>query len=246
MTTFLLIALNVAAFIAMKASGLVDSSWPDSCVTLAGVAGGDPGEVLTHPWSVVSYMFIHINGLHLLVNMLWLLAFGSMLEKSSGRRALLASYAAGGVAGAAVFAVAAPGGGYLIGSSAAVLAVAFTALCSGAPSHIEMPARMRRWLTPAAWVAAALLLLSQTDAISAHLAGMAAGVAIGAACGARHRRNEQEARMQAMNLRHRDSLLRKANSLGFTSLSASERQTLFEISSDRRADGATTPLPRQQ
>jgi len=35
-----------------------------------------------------------------------------------------------------------------------------------------MPHRMRRWLTLAAWVAAGLLLLSQTDAISAHLAGM--------------------------------------------------------------------------
>lgn len=143
MTTILLIVLNVAAFVALKAAGFVDASWPDSCVAFAGVHGGCPGALTAHPWGIVSYLFIHINVLHLTVNMLWLLAFGTMLEKTAGRGALLSAFVAGAVAGAVVFAVAAPGGGYLIGSSAAVLAVAFAALCSGAPARIEMPHRMR-------------------------------------------------------------------------------------------------------
>ena len=176
MTTILLIILNVAAFVALKAAGFVDASWPDSCVAFAGVQGGCSGALTAHPWSIVSYLFIHINVLHLTVNMLWLLAFGTMLEKTAGRGALLSAFAAGAVAGAVVFALAAPGGGYLIGSSAAVLAVAFAALCSGAPARIEMPGRIRHWLTPAAWGAAGLLLLSQTDAISAHLTGMLTGI----------------------------------------------------------------------
>jgi len=87
LTTILLIALNVAAFVALKAAGLVDASWPDSCVAFAGVHGGCPGALTAHPWSIVSYLFIHINVLHLTVNMLWLLAFGTMLEKTAGRGA---------------------------------------------------------------------------------------------------------------------------------------------------------------
>ena len=111
-----------------------------------------------------------------------------------------------------------------------------------------MPHRMRRWLTLAAWVAAGLLLLSQTDAISAHLAGMLTGILLGTIFAAQRRRREQTARQHAIRLSRRDSLLRKANTLGFTSLSASERQTLFELSDsvhDNDTESATTIAQRQ-
>lgn len=248
MITILLITLNVAAFVALKAAGFVDASWPDVCVAYGGMQGDCPGALADHPWSIVSYQFIHINVLHLTVNMLWLLAFGTMLEKTAGRGALLSAFAVGAVAGAVGFAIAAPGDGYLIGSSAAVLAVAFAALCSGAPARIEMPGRMRRWLTPAAWVAAGLLLLSQSDAIPAHLAGMLTGILLGIIFAAQRHRREQTARQHAMRLSRRDSLLLKANTLGFSSLSAAERQTLFELSDsvhDNNTESATTIAQRQ-
>jgi len=53
-------------------------------------------------WTFLSYAFLHGNVTHLLVNCLWLVAFGSALARRFGAVRFLAFSAAGAVAGAAI------------------------------------------------------------------------------------------------------------------------------------------------
>lgn len=83
---------------------------------------------LSRPWTALTYMFTQASFLHLLFNMLWLLWFGRIFLYISAPRLLLWTYIGGGLTGAIFYvAVCAMGsplpGSYLIGSSAAVLAV---------------------------------------------------------------------------------------------------------------------------
>lgn len=89
-----------------------------------------PGLLLTHPWTVITYMFAQYDVLHLLFNMLWLYWFGIVFNFVSTSRQLLALYIYGGIAGALLFMVAynvlpffTGHIGYLIGSSAGVIAI---------------------------------------------------------------------------------------------------------------------------
>lgn len=59
-----------------------------------------PALVLTRPWTVVTYMFIHAGFGHLLFNMLGLYFFGPRLEHRLGGRHFLALYFASGIMGA--------------------------------------------------------------------------------------------------------------------------------------------------
>jgi Uncharacterized membrane protein (homolog of Drosophila rhomboid) len=55
------------------------------------------------PWTVLSYMFVHTGFIYTLVNMLWLWAFGSILQSISGNKKIIPIYLYGGLAGAVVF-----------------------------------------------------------------------------------------------------------------------------------------------
>lgn len=60
-----------------------------------------PALLPSHPWTVVTYMFVHAPGWsHILFNMLALFMFGSPLERRLGGPRFLGLYFAGGVAGA--------------------------------------------------------------------------------------------------------------------------------------------------
>ncbi len=56
--------------------------------------------LITHPWTLVSYMFVHEGFWHLLFNMLWLYWFGKIFLEYLTERQLLAIYLMGGIAGA--------------------------------------------------------------------------------------------------------------------------------------------------
>lgn len=85
-----------------------------------------PRTAITHPWTFVSYMFVHAGLLHLLANMLMLYVFGSAVESRMGSRNFILYYLFCGV-GAAVFALLLAGMmpvGAFVGASGAVLGVA--------------------------------------------------------------------------------------------------------------------------
>ncbi len=85
-----------------------------------------PRTAFTHPWTFVSYMFVHGGLLHLLGNMLMLFVFGTAVEGRMGSRNFLLYYLFCGV-GAAVFSLLLAGImpiGAFVGASGAVLGVA--------------------------------------------------------------------------------------------------------------------------
>ncbi|MCO6498593.1 MAG: rhomboid family intramembrane serine protease [Chitinophagaceae bacterium] len=85
------------------------------------------------PWTVVSYMFIHTGLITALVNLLWLWAFGRILQLMAGNKIIIPLYLYGGLAGAIFFV----GASYLfpvlrnqieyatlMGANAAIIAIA--------------------------------------------------------------------------------------------------------------------------
>ncbi len=192
------------------------------------------GALLSHPWSVVTYMFVQTHFFHLLFNMLWLVCFGRLLSMARGGRALLATYLGGGVAGAVVFLLAglllpSLGGGSLIGSSAAVVAVAVAA--AFAVPDMEIPL----WLlgpVKVKWIVVAMCVFfcagfSGTAAANAAHAGGAAYAALAALWYRRGALSRAGAADEAAEL---DRLLGKVKRSGYDSLSRRDKERLFTLS----------------
>jgi len=55
------------------------------------------------PWTIITYMFVHIDFLHILFNMLWLYWFGNIFLQFFTGRQLGGLYLLGGIAGGAFF-----------------------------------------------------------------------------------------------------------------------------------------------
>jgi membrane associated rhomboid family serine protease len=140
------------------------------------------------PWTVISFMFSDVELMRAFSNMLWLWAFGSVLQNLTGNRKLIPVYLYGGFAGAIFFIVAAyliPGSRVaidsigLLGANASVIAVAVAATAI-APnyrffSHIR--GGIPIWVLTVIYVAidlASALKDGQVFPI-AHLGGAAAG-----------------------------------------------------------------------
>lgn len=83
--------------------------------------------LITHPWTLITYMFTQYDILHILFNMLWLYWFGVMFLNMFTPKQFFALYIYGGLGGAVLYLLAyltlfsAPS--FLIGSSAAVIAI---------------------------------------------------------------------------------------------------------------------------
>jgi membrane associated rhomboid family serine protease len=92
----------------------------------------DVEKLAERPWTLLTYMFSHVKVMHFVSNMLWLWAFGYILQDLTGNRKLIPIYIYGGLAGAVYFllavelipkidpATAAP----LVGAGASIMAVA--------------------------------------------------------------------------------------------------------------------------
>ena len=89
--------------------------------------------VLQRPWTVVTYMFLHGNFMHLLFNMIGLFFFGPRLEERLGGKDFLKLYFGSGI-GAAVFTLGAGGLGLLLGIP--VLEAVFSAPVVGASGAV--------------------------------------------------------------------------------------------------------------
>lgn len=88
--------------------------------------------LLRQPWTFISYMFLHVEFLHILFNLLWLYWIGGIFADMLGSQRLLGMYISGGLAGAIlyilaynvfpVFAEVLPHAGNM-GASAAIMAI---------------------------------------------------------------------------------------------------------------------------
>jgi membrane associated rhomboid family serine protease len=55
------------------------------------------------PWTVLSYMFVHVGFIYTVINLVWLWAFGSIFQGLAGNSKIIPVYIYGGIAGAIFF-----------------------------------------------------------------------------------------------------------------------------------------------
>ncbi len=136
---------------------------------------------LQSPWSLVTYMFVHIDIWSLVANMLWLWAFGTIMQTLYGGGRLAPLYIYGGLAGAVFFLVAGAitsAGTSLAGASPCVMAVA-VAVTVAAPGYRIFPmlaGGIPLWVLMLIYVIINIAGRSYNPAVyTAQLAGAAAG-----------------------------------------------------------------------
>jgi len=213
---WILAGINAAMFItAMCGADL-------SLLTLG--AGIDT--VLLRPWSPFSYMFVQILPGHFAINIIGLVIICTWFEHRLGPVRLIATYLAGGLAGAAAFtavtSLAGTGEATLAGSSAAVLAV-YAAIAIAYRRRIRNVSLgfLGEW-SPA--LPLMLALVSSVSGLSgdnpagnlAHLAGITVGFIIG----------HFMARPRQPRVTDRD-IIDKFERSGYSGLTTDERRQLF-------------------
>ncbi len=62
-----------------------------------------PSLLLAKPWTILTYMFLHVDFFHILFNMLWLFWFGKIFLEYINSRQLLVTYILGGISGGLLY-----------------------------------------------------------------------------------------------------------------------------------------------
>lgn len=215
-------------------------------------------DYVTHVWTAVIYMFTQFDVMHFIFNMLWLWCFGTLMTRTGvTSKRLYAIYMAGGLAGAVVFlAFGALGSarGWLLGSSASVLAVisACGIMCDRLRvSMMFVGSVQTRWL---ALAVVAFVLIANSSAMGypvlcAHLAGALAGAVYAWSTtrksqsvrvrvprvepyrgGYSKKRTGESRGLDPTEQARLDELLAKVKNGGYSALSASEKENLFRLS----------------
>lgn len=78
---------------------LFNSSFADTLIQWLAVPAS-LSKLITRPWTLFTYMFLHLDFWHILFNMLWLFWFGRIFLEYLNERQLLSTYILGGLAGA--------------------------------------------------------------------------------------------------------------------------------------------------
>ncbi len=127
-----------------------------------------PPQLLTRPWGVLTYMFVHAGPWHLAINMLVLFFFGPPLERRWGSPEFLRFYLVAGLGGAVLSAVFMPA--TVVGASGAVYGVmlAFAMNWPNAPIHVYgiFPVKAK-------WLVGFLFLVSLLEGVSGASGGIA-------------------------------------------------------------------------
>ncbi|MDE6194985.1 MAG: rhomboid family intramembrane serine protease [Muribaculaceae bacterium] len=208
---------------------------------------------LTRPWTLLTYMGVHFDFLHMLFNVLWLYWFGRIMLITLSDRHLAVAFAGGGLAGGVLFLASAAlgyGSGWLCGCSAAVIAV----MCATAIRLPDHPVNLfligevkLKWVAIACCV---LTFIGGGGNQAAHIGGLLWGVAFGLMLSrgidpsrwfdfSQNRQKEPKRQPDRMvrvlrdrqeDIRRLDELLDKIRLSGYGSLSGKERKELNELS----------------
>jgi membrane associated rhomboid family serine protease len=169
-----LLIANVAAFLVTKL--LLPDRWVLEWLAFRS------DMVLTRPWGALTYMFVHADLMHLLLNMLVVFFFGPPLEDRWGAREFLRYYLVCGLGGVLLSLLLAPGAP-IVGASAACygLMLAFAIAWPDAPIMVYAIFPVK-----AKYVVGFFFLISLLGAFNspggpvahmAHLGGLVAGLA---------------------------------------------------------------------
>ncbi|WP_375416620.1 rhomboid family intramembrane serine protease [uncultured Hymenobacter sp.] len=166
-----LIVLNVLVFAAVVLLGAITTlsqTKPVYALIMRQVAlSANLGVLIRHPWTVLTYAFVHEGFFHILFNMLNLYWFGQLIREYLGDRKLVSLYILGAMVGAAVYLLSynlipvlqpsAAAGQFVLGASGAVTAI-IVAAATLLPDYTFMllllgPVKIK-------WIAVAVVLIS--------------------------------------------------------------------------------------
>ena len=225
----ILIALNVAIFMVLAVTSLVTSAYIADRLSLAPTITG----LIKQPWTIITYSFTQANILQLLFNMLWLYSFGRLFTMCRPDHELIFIYFSGAVTGGLVFLLFSSilgtnASGWLMGSSAAVIAVAVAVAMVMPDKELNLPLLGP---TKIKWIVAIVVViffigLSAPNAGGnlAHIGGAAAGAVGGIII--KHRK-------PTVGSNEYDILVEKIKRSGYAALSSREKRRFFELSSRR-------------
>lgn len=63
----------------------------------------DFAKLILRPWTLISYMFLHLGFIHILFNLLWLFSFGKLFLVYLSEKKILSVYLLGGLSGALLY-----------------------------------------------------------------------------------------------------------------------------------------------
>lgn len=257
-----LIIINVAVFALIIVGQLIASLCNSGIMTETVSWLECPGNLRSlalHPWTLVTYMFMHVDIFHLIFNMLWLYWFGSVFMLTAHSRQIYLLYIGGGIAGAILFSIFGtlplwhPASASLAGASASVIAIV-TATAILHPGY-----RWNMFLLgeiSLKWIAVITIIISLLGGGSAipHLGGAAFGLTYALMLRRGRdlsllftmkssRRFQKESRPRfSMNTSDEektneqilDEILDKVRRSGYASLSGQEKRRLIEVSRKSR------------
>jgi membrane associated rhomboid family serine protease len=168
--TYTIIGLNVIVFILELATG--NPIMGNGSGAVADALFYAPGFILLHPWSLITYAFVHTNLIHIAVNMYSLFVLGAPLERYLGRGRFIALYLIG-VIGADVGVDFLSRGG-VIGASGAVFALLGTLILFSRRLGFSSV-----WLIGIGVVNLVYGFIDTGISWQGHLGGLAAGLVVG-------------------------------------------------------------------
>ncbi len=130
-----LVAINIAVFVVTGLIWVMDRLFATNILLFGQIEEflGFPSvalKALYHPWTIITYQFMHAGLLHLVFNMFMFIVAGRIFREFLGDKKLLNLYLMGGIAGALMFLLAmnifplfkadTP---YIIGASASIMAI---------------------------------------------------------------------------------------------------------------------------
>ncbi len=147
----------------------------------------DPNSLLTRPWTLVTYIFLHTGLLHLLFNMIVMYFFGTALERRVGNKQLLGVFFTAGILSAIgytflsrpIFGISPSS---MIGASGAIYGVfaALTVLEPNLRVYVYfVPMRLKHALLLFAILDFLMVNSSDMIAHTAHLSGLFVGLYMG-------------------------------------------------------------------
>ncbi len=176
----IIITLNIVMFLVQIFAGMISSAYGNALVR--GLAFFPEWQTaLFQPWRLVTYMFLHAGGFHLIFNMLWLWWMGRAVEETLGPRTFSVIYFGSGIGGALLDILFAQfmGFNYVIGASGAVfgIMVSFAMLYPTMPIMLFLLPPIQARYVVAGLIALDLLLLGSADntARIVHLGGAGIG-----------------------------------------------------------------------
>lgn len=168
-----LLIANTAIFLLMMV-GLLPFGWTVE------VFGFSPSRFLVHPWSPITYMFIHGGFWHLFLNMLGLFFFGPPLERAWGSDAFIRFYVIAGLGGALFSVLFLPivGDTTVVGASGALygLLLAFAMRWPDAPIYLwaVLPIKAKYFVGALAFIAIVTSFQGSASGVAnwTHLGGL--------------------------------------------------------------------------